>query len=363
MKKLWFTSQLNGLDYTEKEVYDAYENNKLLQLTIYVKAICNAKCPSCFITSTDKKYAQLALEQYGEILEQSKELGLKSVKISGAGEPLIVKETLKIIEWCAKNEIKTIVYTNGTALGNNSIAKNVYEMSSFELIDFLQNHLASIVYKMNSANEEIQDYLLGVEGLSANTYRGLFNLLYKGYNKDNRLALQTIITPYNCDETIDLYRFSRRNGIIPYFETVLRKEKAADNKDLYLEDDQIKAIFTKLSSLDREEYALDWFPVPSYVNFQCTELMYGFLIDHFGYARICPGIWESLGNTNEKRINELWNDPQIVSVRKGLFSELKGKCANCKTREDGNCMYGCRAYAYINNGDILGEYSECWWNS
>lgn len=362
MKKLGLTPEIRGLFFSEDDITTAVSQDRPLLLTLYTKGICNAKCPSCFITSEDSKYNELSLEEYLDIISEASRMGIKSIKFSGAGEPLITPNFINILEACNRGNIIPVVYTNGSILGDDILANKIYNMTSLELIDMLYELNATIIYKCNSMSSSVQDYLLGVKGMSEYTYRGLLNLLFKGYNVDNRLALQTIITPYNLSETKELYAFARRNNIIPYFETVLIKGEAGENKDLYLEKNQIKDIFMTLCKMDREEFDIDWFPVPTYVNFQCTELGYGILVDNFGYGRFCPGIWESFGNIRSKKtLFNLWKDKKAVAFRIRIKASMEGKCKNCSYKSENKCGYGCRAYAYLNDGDIYGEYKECWW--
>lgn len=112
-------------------------------------------------------------------------------------------------------------------------------------------------------------------------------------------AIQTIITPYNYSRVIEMYKFCRENNIILYFETVLKKEKASKNSDLYLANDKIRNIF------------------------------------------------------------EIWNEETYKNIRQSALN-LKGLCKICKLHNEKKCFYGCRAHAYINTGEINGEYSECW---
>jgi len=225
MKNLWFTSQLDGLNFTEEEVATAVQDNKMLNLTLYISAICNVKCPSCFISNVDDDFPELNVSNYDDILNQASELEIKSIKISGAGEPLILKDTLHIVEKCSSFGIIPIVYTNGTTLGDHQLCKTIYNCDSYELIDILKRNKVSLVYKFNSGTDKIQDFMLGKESYSSKTYRGIFNLFYKGYNLNNKLAFQSIITPYNYAEAENLYRFCRNNNVVPYFETVLKRKK------------------------------------------------------------------------------------------------------------------------------------------
>ncbi len=360
MRKLWQTPEINGLNFSEAEVSEAIKGDKPLLLTLYTPAICNARCPSCFITNTDPDYLELSTKDDVRIIHEAAEMGIRSIKISGAGEPLIFADLINIIDQCANESIIPVIYTNGSTLGDDTLCENIYKMKSIELIRFLMSRNCSIVYKCNSFSVDTQDYLLGVKGLSANTYKGLLNLMLMGYNDNQRLALQTIITPYNFDEIVQLYRFARKNNITPYFETVLKKGDAKNNTDLYLSDEQIRDIFIKLCEMDMEEFGIEWFPVPSYVGFQCTELGYALLIDNFGYAKYCPGIWKSIANIHDMSLKEIWESDTAKAFRARVNKPMGGKCSECIHKKEGKCGYGCRAYSYLNEGDVFAEYKECW---
>lgn len=361
MRKLWLTPEIKGLNFTQDEVNNAINSDMPLLLTLYTSAICNAKCPSCFITNDDPNYPELTILEQIKIIQGAAQMGVKTIKISGAGEPLIVPSILRLIEECERNSIIPVIYTNGSSLGNNSLCRNIYKMNSFDLIDYLWGKNCSLVYKCNSFLSERQDYLLGVNGLSTVTYKGLLNLLYKNYNRNHRLALQTIITPYNYDEVESLYRFARKNNITPYFETVLKKGNAQQNNCLYLANGEIQEIFLRLCEIDKQEFEIQWFPVPSYVGFQCTELGYALLIDNFGYARYCPGIWENIANIHELSLDRIWESDAAREFRDRIKNPMGGKCGDCAYKRNGMCGYGCRAYSYLNEGDMFAEYKECWW--
>ncbi|WP_373081343.1 radical SAM protein [Fusobacterium animalis] len=355
-----YSCELKGLDFTYND-YSKVKNTGLpLILTLYTKGVCNVKCPSCFINTFDKKYTELNLNDYNKIIEEAKALGIKTIKISGAGEPLIVKETLEIIKKAHFLGINVVLYTNGSSIANSSLSQQKLGFSSNELISFLKKYNVSIVYKFNSIDDSIQDYMVGVKNYSVNIYAGLFKLIYFGLNKEKRLAIQTIMTPYNYEKLQEMYKFCREYAIIPYFETVLKKEKAKKNHDLYLSNKQIKEIFIELSKYDKENYNKKWFPIPSFIGFQCTEIKYGILINNFGYAQVCPGISKTLGNIKDSNLYNIWNSDQYKRIRKSI-ENLEGKCNTCNFNKEQKCSYGCRAYAYLNTGKINGEYSECWY--
>lgn len=358
-KRHEYSCELKGLDFNYNDYLEAEEKKLPFLLTLYIRGICNVKCPSCFINTIDDKYPELELKDYNKILDEAKTLGIKTIKISGAGEPLIVKETLQIIKRARSYNIDIVLYTNGSAIADTSLSQKYLGISSHELIEFLLNNDVSIVYKFNSIDNSVQDYMVGIKNYSINIYAGLFKLMYFGFNKKRRLAIQTIMTPYNYDRLIEMYKFCRNFNIIPYFETVLKKENAIKNDDLYLSNEQIKDIFLKLNEYDKKKYNKNWIPIPSFIGFQCTELKYGILINNFGYIQVCPGIAIKLGNIRTSTLYEIWNNTKYFNIRESI-NTLEGKCSTCELHKEKKCSYGCRAYAYLNSGNINGEYSECW---
>lgn len=354
-----YSCELKGLDFKENDYIMANITKMPFILTLYTKSICNLRCPSCFINSYDEHYSELNETDYLKIIQEVAKLGIKTIKVSGAGEPLIVKETLTIIKEASCLGITTIVYTNGSSIANNDLALETLGISSLELVNFLKIQKVSIVYKFNSIENNVQDFMVGKNNYSHYLYAGLLKLIYFGFNIEKRLAIQTIITPYNYSRVIEMYKFCRENNIIPYFETVLKKEKASKNSDLYLANDKIRNIFEILNTYDKETYNKEWIAIPSFIGFQCTEIVYGILINNFGYVQLCPGISKKMGNIREQKIFEIWNEETYKNIRQSALN-LKGLCKICKLHNEKKCFYGCRAHAYINTGEINGEYSECW---
>ncbi|WP_053955706.1 radical SAM protein [Inediibacterium massiliense] len=363
MIKQSITPNIDGLNFSLNDIETAKKENKPMLLTLYTRGICNVKCPSCFIEASDEKFNELTIKQYYNILKEAKDLGIKSIKISGAGEPLMDDRILDIAQYIKELGMKCIIYTNGTFLGDDNLSYKIHHMSSLELIEKLFSLDVSIVLKFNSFKAEVQDYFVGVKGSGKKIKKGLDNLLYIHYNdtKNNahKLAIQSILTPHNIEEIPHMYRFARNNNIFPYFETVLKKGNAVENPNLYLTNEQIKDIFYRLLTIDQEEFNIEWFPAPSFVGFFCAELYYSMLIDNFGYLKPCAGINISLDNYHENSLKNLWSNEWLVNLR-NIDKNIKGACKSCEHRLK-SCFYGCRGDAFLNTNDVFGNYNECWW--
>jgi len=204
---------------------------KLQTLDIDFGTKCSLHCPHCFKNNFNKSERMgdvLTFAETKDIILQAKELGLESIKILGAGDPLENEEFLDFIKFNSSLDIHTCVFTKGHVLGNDDLAKqynNKYGISTaYELASELYGLKTSILLGFNSFDEATQ---LNFVGLSLPlkfdyvTYRNnaLKLLIALGFNKfieneATRLAL--ICAPYKLDnihEVFDIYKYGKEQNI------------------------------------------------------------------------------------------------------------------------------------------------------
>lgn len=192
---------------------------------------CSLHCPHCFKSKFNQGETHgnaLTFEDTKNIIFQAKELGLKSIKILGAGEPFENKDFLDFLRFNTSLGIHTCVFTKGHVLGNDDLAKKYNKKYSIttarELAEELYRLKTSILLGYNSFEEDTQLAFCGVpksNKFDYFTYRNnTLNLLTDvGFNKSHpnkatRLAL--ICAPYklsNIDEVFDIYKFGRKQNI------------------------------------------------------------------------------------------------------------------------------------------------------
>jgi MoaA/NifB/PqqE/SkfB family radical SAM enzyme len=80
---------------------------------------CNLTCYGCY-SSMHSKQEELSFEQFDSVLRQQKEMGMHFSVISG-GEPFIYKHIFDIFR--EHSDIAFLVYTNGSALTESTVAK------------------------------------------------------------------------------------------------------------------------------------------------------------------------------------------------------------------------------------------------
>jgi MoaA/NifB/PqqE/SkfB family radical SAM enzyme len=339
--------EIKGLDFTKKEKQAALKNNRMLLLNLLTEMACNYDCPYCFTrNTTDKTRKPLSIKDYKNVFKEAKDLGTRSVWWIGAGEPLLYPKIWELLDLINDYELTPLLFTNGSLLTKNNCKQ-------------LMNKNVSLYVKYNSFDDKTQDFLVGnIKGASTSIKTGINNLIDIGYNKYNpsRLAIQSVITQRNIKYLPDLYRWARKNEIIPFFEIIVYTGFPVNEvtKALDIDARQMKAIFEKLLEVDQKEFGYTWMPTPPYVGRQCDKYYYSLTLNPYGDIMSCAAAMHKIGNVKEKALDIMWNDPFIKKL-KNVKEKVKGKCKACKL----DCS-GCRAEVYAKTGNIYDEYERCW---
>lgn len=192
---------------------------------------CSLRCPHCFkrtFLQREGQSRELTEEELMKVILQAKELGLKSIKILGAGEPFENKYFLGFIEKVSALDIHTCIFTKGHVLGNDKLAckfNRKYGISTAkELVEKLYSLKTSILLGFNSFDKKMQLEYCGLpqdDKFDYYSYRNqsLKNLIETGFNsyvqgKTTRMAL--VASPYkpeNIEEIFELFKWGRCRNI------------------------------------------------------------------------------------------------------------------------------------------------------
>lgn len=112
-----FNADEKILQYTDKIQNYLHGSDTLISFELDLTNNCNSKCPKC--TGKKDLQASLTLTQIRSIVEDMKNLGVKSVVISGGGEPLCSEHFVTTLQLFYKANIKIGLNTNGLYLLNN----------------------------------------------------------------------------------------------------------------------------------------------------------------------------------------------------------------------------------------------------
>jgi sulfatase maturation enzyme AslB (radical SAM superfamily) len=119
------------------------------ELWIHTGTACNLECPFCLEGSKpgDTRLAKLSLSELKPYLESAVQLGAQRFAFTG-GEPLIVKEIVKILEFALQLK-PCMVFTNGTA----PLIKRVHQLALLQQ----QPHPLEFRVSLDQPNEHEHD--------------------------------------------------------------------------------------------------------------------------------------------------------------------------------------------------------------
>jgi MoaA/NifB/PqqE/SkfB family radical SAM enzyme len=276
--------------------------------------------------------------EHQNIVKQAHELGARSIVIIGGGEPTIYQRFRDLISYIDSLDMIPVVITNGQTMDR-------------KLTRFLNKHHASVLIKMDSLNDKLQDSFSGVQGSSKNIKNGVDNLITEGFCNDsnNRLGASCVLNRLNAPEIFDIWRFCRDRNIIPNIETMTPNGRAKKLFNLILKGDEVQKIKYQLLELDQNEYGYSWNPHTPLFGAGCRQLEYSLCITVEGYARPCAAILTDDINVRPSLPSSLTLDAALQTefIQKARFAEkyLTGSCGSCDYKSN-ECI-GCRGSAYV----------------
>jgi radical SAM protein with 4Fe4S-binding SPASM domain len=282
-----------------------------------------------------------------EALTQAGELGAGKIIILG-GEPTIYPKINEMILFIRSLGMDVEMFTNGSGI-------------TPEAAQFLADNKVRVVMKLNTFDEALQDKLAGRKGAFEIMRSALTNLKRVGYpSKDLFLAVSTVICRPNLHELPDFWRWLRDRGIEPYFEIITPQANALDNDWLFVDPQDIYKLFKKLSTIDRNQYGIEWEPQPPLVGNRCLRHKFSCLVSSNGEVMPCVGLNLPIGNIRHKPLKRILAESRVLKDLKDHQNTIKGPCAACDKAD--HC-YGCRGATYQMTGDYLASDPLCWRNS
>lgn len=333
--------------FSKELIQQTRDLNKLLTLELELSYECNYRCRYCYSMAPKKLTNELNLLEIMNIIDQAQDLCVNTIVIIGGGEPLLYPHIKEIIKYIFERNINIIIFTNGANI-NKDMAK------------FLFSYHVFLVLKMNGIVPKTMNWLCGNSEAYTNCIKALNNLYREGYVKDGlTIGISTIICQQNYEEIIPLWRWVRNSGLIPYFERVSAQGRARNN-NLEVSKEELRKIFDKLSSIDKQEYNNEWESShPPIAGLTCSRHYYSIYIKANGSVIPCVGIDIEVGNIRNDSLQNIISKSEIIQDLRHIDEKIKGKCSSCDML--GSC-YGCRANAFIQSGDYLEEDPLCWRN-
>ncbi len=313
---------------------------KLQTMWLEIPGYCNLFCSYCYACGGERleKEKLLSCEQYESILNQAKQLGVDSIGIPGAGEPLLGKNlhlTMKIIRKCQELGIFVTLFTTGEFI-TEQLAAELYELP------------IEIMLKGNTLDAEKQDQFtsnpaenLVRKGYGAKRNEAIKLLMSKRFNNEaeclkkfgrkSRMALVTSIMLGedgmldNLSDVVEILRYCRINNIIFDCDSLLERGRGT-NCQLCASDQVLKNKLLELQEIDAKEFGNAWELSQSYVGTVCDRYMHHLYVSQYGEVRPCIGAMDLiLGNMHTSSLSDCWNSTEMRIIRARKYG---GKCGN-----------------------------------
>lgn len=334
-----------GLEFSPQEIAQCLENKGLLSLELELSRACNLRCIYCYASSGQPLKDELTLEEIFSVIDQAATLGARKIIVLGGGEPLLYPRIFEVIDYILSKKLTVDLFTNGTCI-TEDIADNLYRRG------------IAISMKMNSRNPEVQDILAGKKGTFSAIEKGLAALKSAGYpDKSHKLGIETIVCRQNLEELPDLWRWARKQAIVPYIEMMTFQGRATENTSLEVSNTEVRVLFEKLAQIDAKEFGRKWEPLPPLAGSRCARHEYSCTVTSVGNVNPCPGVNITTGNIREQSLDDILHNSTVIHELRNIRQNIKGRCAQCSHNK---LCYGCRGHAYQVTGDHLAEDPICW---
>jgi len=319
---------LQSAVFSNEQKEEARCSCRLLFISLMTSRVCNLHCPDCYAMDKDLATGTvLTKEERKNVLLQGKQLGAKTLRIAGEGEPLLDDGFWDLVDYASELGMSVFFFTNGTLITKdvaNRIAKygNLTPVLKFsgdsETMEFLTGQ-KGFFRKSNFIN---------FDGLEIPTY--LMNAIEAGHNStdcegNSRLGIEFLLRSSNLNFACDIFRWARRNNIVPYFEQNLEAGRALDwsiYDDQRVDDSMAFNLSKTLLSIDRKEFSLTWSPSLPYLvggiceseKEGCKKYTYNVVISSTGEAYPCYATKISLGNTRTNNLIDILKHPYRLQL-------------------------------------------------
>ena len=281
---------------------------------------CNNKCSFCYVG--DRKTEELSTENWKNILDDLWKVGVPSVIFTG-GEPTLRKDLVELV--MDAKEFVTGLITNGRSL-SQELCSQLYKA-----------HLDYVQVSLESADKEIHDKMVGVDGAWQETVTGIKNAL------SNKIIVttNTTLTRLNIAGFKHTIKLIQSLGVtsIACNSLICSGSGCMAIKDSGLNEDELKAAL-----IDAKEYAktlvidLQWYSPTCYLRLNpidlgfgiksCSAAKYNVTIEPNGDVIPCQSWFEQkMGNILKDSWISIWDGDYAKSIRDGKFiPENCGKC-------------------------------------
>lgn len=323
---------------------------------------CNLRCVHCRASvSPFPLPGELTEEEIKKVIDDLTVFGRPILVLTG-GEPLYRSDIFDIIDYGVKMNFPVALATNGTLIDEIMADKIV------------SSGVRRVSISIDGASSITHDGFRGIAGSFQDTMKGFYNLKKLGMS----IQFNTTITRHNFREIPDILNMAVNLGadalhiflLVPVGcgvelskEQQITPDEYENILNWFYEESESSPIQLKATC------APHYFRIMAQRGKDIVKRGHGMsamtrgclagrgilFISSMGDVRPCGYLPVSAGNIRNKKIEEIWDNGEIFRELRNL-DNLRGKCRVCEFKHI--CM-GCRARAYGESGDYMGEEPFC----
>ncbi|MFC1541939.1 radical SAM protein [Candidatus Latescibacterota bacterium] len=341
-----------------------------------VTRTCTLLCKHCRGDSRNETYNdELSFDEIKAILDNVSTFAKPLIIITG-GEPLTRADVFDITKYSTSLGFRTVLATCGHFLTDEMVGK------------LIETGVSRISVSLDGANAETHDNFRGVPGAFEAALRGLEIARKHGLD----FQINSTITSLNIDELASLNDLAVSLGavafhpflLVPmgrgsglsdcalspeeYEEALIRIAKSAEHSPIEIKptcSPHYYRIIRQMSAEKKKEANVESSALPSghgskHRNGRTKGCLGGqgfVFLSHTGKVQICGFLEIEAGDlrTVNYDLESIWNHSEFLRQIRDL-DNYHGKCGICEFRR---VCGGCRARAFHENDDYLGEEPNC----
>ena len=294
-------SLFRGYHYPMEVYNETQRAGGFTQLSLDLSSKCNYRCDWCFNLDLLGKDSEdlLNLDEKKSLLEQSIELGAKTLVFPGTGEPTLDGDFFPLVGFANDLGITTVVYSNLTGNLNSDQIQTLFEsdVSIGMKFDSLKLSHFQKRYHVNQGTYEV--FMENLEHISR-IYGGSEEELPQGVVY--RGILNTVLTHENKEELPILAEKSHQLGFPMFVRPVKPVSWAGSNPNAWKELGNPSGLLTPDQELVElaSKYNTLFSPSSTPEN-HCAIYSFGLTVKNNGDIQICPDHHASRGSFGNVR--------------------------------------------------------------
>ncbi|MBL7206069.1 MAG: radical SAM protein [Candidatus Aenigmarchaeota archaeon] len=256
---------------------------------------CNANCRTCCRADMKREIGFMPMGVYEKIVKDAVDMGVKSITLTGFGEPFMDPKIFEKIDIAKKHDLNVVIITNGSLIGKVGVEKIV------------NSGVDEISFSIDSVNKAFFEHIrrnLNYDVVEKN----LMDLIKTRKSKKPIVSITSVLIDRDFKRIKNVYR--KFDKIVDYILVQFSHNWTGKQNELGSSSSGMK---------------INKWP--------CPYLWWNLMIRWDGDVSLCCFDFDSkivLGNVGRQSLSDIWNGEKINKMRELHLNGEKGKVDICK---------------------------------